>query len=102
MAHHAKIQDGIVTQVIVTCDIDENSFADRMLIETGEQWVRTSYNAQTNGFRFNYAGIGYSYDAIADAFIAPDPECHSERVLNTDTYQWNCSNEEHKLVIPND
>jgi hypothetical protein len=93
MAHHAKIENGIVTQVIVTCDEDEDTFADRMLAETGEQWVRTSYNGR---IRYNYAGIGYIYDADADAFIAPKPDCgHSELVLNTDTYQWNCDNAEH-------
>jgi hypothetical protein len=102
MAHHAKIENGIVTQVIVTCDADEDTFADRMLAETGEVYVRTSYNAATNGFRFNYAGLGYTYDANADAFYAPDPECHPERTLNTDTYKWNCDNAEHKKVIAND
>ncbi len=99
MAHHAKIENGIVTQVIVTCDSDEDTFADRMLAETGEVYVRTSYNAATNGFRFNYAGIGYTYDAVADVFIAPDPECHPERILNTDTYQWNCDNAEHRTKV---
>lgn len=99
MAHHAKIENGIVTQVIVTCDVDEDTFADRMLAETGEQWVRTSYNGR---IRYNYAGIGYSYDADADAFIAPDPECHPERILNTHTYQWNCENSDHERVISND
>jgi hypothetical protein len=97
MAHHAKIENGIVTQVIVTCDSDEDTFATRMLDETGEQWVRTSYN---NRIRYNFAGISYSYDPIADAFIAPKPKCgHSELVLDTNTYQWNCSNAEHNPQI---
>ena len=94
MAHHAKIENGIVTQVIVTCDADEDTFASRMLAETGEQWVRTSYNGQ---IRYNYAGIGYTYDSVADAFIAPNPGCgHPELILNTDTYRWTCDNDEHK------
>jgi hypothetical protein len=96
MAHHAKIENGIVTTVIVTCDADEDTFADRMLAETGEQWVRTSYNAK---IRYNFAIIGGSYDANADAFIAPDPKCHPERILNTDTYQWECSNADHNPQI---
>ena len=94
MAHHAKIENGIVTQVIVTMDSDEDTFAARMLAEIGEQWVRTSYNGR---IRYNYAGIGYTYDAIADAFIAPKPDCkHPELILNTDTYRWTCDNDEHK------
>jgi len=97
MAHHAKIENGIVTQVIVTCDSDEDTFAARMLAETGEQWVRTSYNGR---IRYNYAGIGYSYNLEADAFIAPKPDCgHAELILNTDTYRWECSNGDHVKII---
>ena len=97
MAHHAKIENGIVTSVIVTMDSDEDTFADRMLAETGEQWVRTSYNGN---IRYNYAGIGYTYNSVADAFIAPTPNCgHAELILNTDTYQWNCDNAEHIKIL---
>ena len=97
MAHHAKIENGIVTSVIVTMDSDEDTFADRMLAETGEQWVRTSYNGN---IRYNYAGIGYTYDGIADAFIAPMPNCgHPELILNTNNYQWNCENAEHIKIL---
>ena len=97
MAHHAKIENGIVTQVIVTMDSDEDTFAARMLAETGEQWVRTSYN---NRIRANYAGVGYVYDSIRDVFIAPKPDCgHPELVLNTDTYRWSCDNAEHPKVL---
>ena len=94
MAHHAKIENGIVTSVIVTCDSDEDTFADRMLAETGEQWVKTSYNGN---IRYNYAGKGMHYDPVADAFIAPNPGCgHPELILNTDIYRWTCDNDEHK------
>jgi len=97
MAHHAKIENGIVTQVIVTCDSDEETFSARMLAETGEQWVRTSYNGR---IRYNYAGIGFTYDPEADAFIAPRPICgHSEVQLNTETYRWSCDNADHLKVL---
>jgi len=96
MAHHAKIENGIVTSVIVTMDSDEDTFAARMLAETGEQWVRTSYNGRV---RFNFAGLGYTYDSVADAFIAPSPNCHPELILNTTNYQWDCSNAEHDSEI---
>ena len=97
MAHHAKIENGIVTSVIVTMDSDEDTFADRMLAETGEQWVRTSYNGR---IRANYAGIGYVYDSIKDVFIAPKPSCgHAELILDTDNYRWKCENDEHKPEI---
>ena len=59
-------------------------------------WKQTSYNGRT---RYNYAGLGYTYNADADAFIAPVTECHPERILNTDTYQWNCDNAEHTTKV---
>jgi hypothetical protein len=46
-------------------------------------WKQTSYNAN---FRKNYAGIGYTYDATLDAFIAPSP--YPSWLLNLDTCQW--------------
>lgn len=100
MAHHAKIENGIVTSVIVTMDSDEDTFAARMFAETGEQWVRTSYNHR---IRYNFASIGGTYDAVADAFIAPKPNCgHPELILNTINYQWECNNAEHEIMMSND
>jgi hypothetical protein len=64
----------------------------------GGTWVKTSYNAVSNGFRYNYAGIGYSYDPIDDAFIAPAPCEHDELTL-TDKKQWECSNAEHTPIV---
>lgn len=93
MAHHAKIENGIVTAVIVTMDSDEDTFADRMLAETGEQWVRTSFN---NRIRYNFAGIGYVYDSIRDAFIPP--KCHDEATVNELICQWDCSNADHAEI----
>jgi hypothetical protein len=104
MASHAKIENGIVTTVIVTMDSDEDTFADRMLAETGEQWVRTSYNTlggiHANGktpIRKNYAGIGYVYDSIRDAFIPP--KCHKEAVIDETTCLWSCDNDDHKPKV---
>jgi hypothetical protein len=97
MAHHAKVENGIVTTVIVTMDSDEDTFSERMLAETGETWIRTSYN---NRIRYNYAGIGYIYDATNDAFYAPDPECHDERILDVTTYRWTCNNPDHDVKFP--
>ena len=97
MAHHAKIENGIVTSVIVTMDSDEDTFAARMLAETGEQWVRTSFNHR---IRYNFAGQGYIYDSVADAFYSPKPDCgHPELFLDTAIYGWNCENAEHLKIL---
>jgi hypothetical protein len=75
MAHYAFITDGIVTQVIT--GIDETELIEGLDTETwyanfkGQTCKRTSYN---NRIRFNYAGIGYTYDEVRDAFIAPKPD----------------------------
>ena len=101
MAHYAFITDGIVTEVIV--GINETETIEGLDTETwygnfrGQVCKRTSYN---NNIRYNYAGIGYRYDAVNDAFIAPKPNCgHPELILNTATYRWECDNPEHKIEL---
>lgn len=66
-----------------------------LLDHLGGTWVKTSYNGN---IRYNFAGIGYSYDEVADAFIAPKPDCgHDELKLNN-KYRWECSNAEHETL----
>jgi len=87
MAHFAKIEEGIVTSVIVA----EQDFIDT---QSGT-WVQTSYNT-TGGqhllggtpLRKNYAGLGYTYDSTRDAFIPAQP--YPSWVLNEDTCLWDC------------
>ena len=96
MAHFAQIDEtNMVVQIIV---IHNNETHDSNGIENeslgvqfckslfGENtnWVQTSYNAS---FRKNYAGVGYMYDSLNDAFIAPKP--FNSWVLDTNTFQWN-------------
>ena len=83
MAHFAKLdENNIVTGVYVVGDEYELTYADSRK-EFGEVYVQTSYN---NRIRFNYAGIGYSYDEARDAFIAPEPE--GNLGLDEATCQW--------------
>ena len=92
MAHYAFLNESnIVTEVIT--GIDETELIDGLDTETwygnfrGQKCVRTSYNGN---IRFNYAGIGHTYDQDADAFIAPRPICgHKELFLN-DKFKWKC------------
>jgi len=101
MAHYAFITDGIVTEVIT--GIDEKETIEGLDTETwygnfrGQTCKRTSYN---NNIRYNYAGIGFTYDEVNDAFIAPMPACgHPELTLNTATYRWECNNAEHNIQL---
>jgi hypothetical protein len=88
MAHFAKVENGIVTQVIVI---------DQETLNSGNwgdptSWVQTSYNThggqhpEGRPLRKNYAGIGYTYDTGRDAFIPPKP--FASWVLNETTCQW--------------
>jgi hypothetical protein len=61
----------------------------------GGTWIKTSYNAVTNGFRGNYAGIGYTYLPLEDIFMPP--KCHAEAVLNAADAKWECTNEDHNV-----
>lgn len=72
MAHFAKIEDGIVTQVVVV-DNEHEADGEAYLNSLGLEgtWVQTSYNAN---FRKKYAGIGDTYDAEADAFKSAQPD----------------------------
>tara|TARA_R110000822_G_scaffold302400_1_gene426579 strand:- start:339 stop:704 length:366 start_codon:yes stop_codon:yes gene_type:complete len=94
MTHFAQITDGVVATVI-TVIVAEQQFIDDHCSGT---WVQTSYNTRGGqhfdqdgnidgtGLRFNYAGIGHTYDATRDAFIAPSP--YPSWVLDEATCQW--------------
>jgi hypothetical protein len=92
MAHYAFLnENNVVTEVIT--GIDETQLIEGQDPEIwygnfrGQTCKRTSYNGN---IRYNYAGIGFTYDADADAFIAPRPTCgHKELFLN-DLFRWNC------------
>lgn len=84
MSHFAKIENNIVTQVIVAEE-------DFILLLEGK-WIQTSYNTrggkhpENKPLRKNYAGIGYIYDESRDAFIPPKP--NDSWILNEETCLW--------------
>ena len=89
MAHFAKVNNGIVEQVIVA----ELEFFDTFVDTSPGQWIQTSYNTyggvHTKGgtpLRKNYAGIGFTYDSVKDAFIPPKP--YESWTLNDTTCLW--------------
>ena len=89
MSHFAKIENGIVTQVIVA----EPEFLKTLETRPLTSWVKTSY--RTHGgqhpegrpLRKNYAGIGYTYDKVRDAFIPP--KSYASWLLDEETCLWN-------------
>jgi hypothetical protein len=89
MSHFAKVENGVVTQVIVI---------EQDVLATGHWgdpslWIQTSYNTSGGEHRLggtplrkNYAGVGYTYDSGRDAFIPPKP--YASWLLNEDTCHW--------------
>lgn len=96
MAHFAELDaNNVVLRVIVVGNdmiLDDNGQENEFrgvafcqsLFGPDTIWIQTSYNGT---FRKNYAGIGYTYDAVRDAFIAPKPEGDGW-ILNEDICQW--------------
>ena len=104
MGHFAKVQDGIVTRVIVA----EPEFFDTFVDDSPGRWLKTSYNMRGGVYydpatnqpaadqsvingdearqRKNYAGIGYTYDRARDAFIPPRP--FTSWTLNETSCLW--------------
>lgn len=107
MAHFALINDNnVVREVIVVSNDDSATEEDGQTflasIGLAGTWVQTSYN--TNGavhalggipFRYNYAGVGYTYDADREAFIPPKP--YASWVLVDETCLW-----EAPVAMPDD
>lgn len=105
MAHFAEIdENNIVVRVLVVSSDEEDRGEEFLSVDLGlgGRWVQTSYNTkggvyynpdtntpsidQSRAFRKNYAGIGYSYDEIRDAFIPPKP--FESWILNEETCLW--------------
>lgn len=93
MAHFAELgENNVVLRVIVVADKDTQDtygveqeeigveFCRNLL---GGTWKKTSYN---NKIRKNYAGVGFTYDSVRDAFIPP--KTYESWILNEDTCRW--------------
>ena len=94
MAHFAKLDEN--NKVLAVHVVDNNAIDSSNEESSGvmflttlhghDKWKQTSYNAETTRFRFNYAGIGYSWDEVRNAFIPPKP--FNSWILNETTCQW--------------
>jgi hypothetical protein len=106
MAHMAQLdENNVVTNVIV---VNNNELLDngtesedkgvafcKSLFGIDTRWVQTSFNRT---FRKNFAGVGYTYDPIRDAFYSA--ACHEEAILNEENCYWECTNTEHTVEVP--
>lgn len=79
MAHFAKVEDGIVTQVIVA----EKDFINTGIVGDEFNWVQTSYSGS---FRGKFAGVGDTWDSVNQVFMPPQP--YPSWVFDKDKYEW--------------
>jgi hypothetical protein len=96
MAHFAKLDENnnvlaihVVNNDVITVDgaeLEQAGIDFLTELHGHTLWKQTSYNAETTGFRKNYAGIGYTYNVSLDAFIAPQP--WTSWTLNETTCKW--------------
>ena len=107
MAHFARVDKGIVKEIIVA----EQDFFDSYVATEAGEWIQCSYNTrggvhyqsdritpsddQTKALRKNYPSPNWTYDKDRDAFIAPKP--FNSWILNEDTCRW-----EAPVAYPND
>lgn len=102
MAHFAELGENNLVLRVIVVDNKDTLDANGVEVEAigaefcrnllGGTWKQTSYNSN---FRKNYAGIGFTYDSVRDAFIAPKP--FASWVLNEDTGRWQAP-----VVYPSD
>ena len=96
MSNWAEIdKNNIVIRVLVGDNSMPNEGYDWLIDNLGGTWIQTSYN---NRIRFNFAGVGYTYDSVRDAFIAPEPE--GNLGFDETTCTWIMpENEEHNVKL---
>ena len=97
MAHFAEIDENNLVARVLVVDNDQEDRGQEFLatdLGLGGTWIKTSYNTiagvHSNGgtpLRKNYAGIGYTYDSVRDAFYAPKP--FASWTLDEETCTWN-------------
>ena len=91
MSHFAELDDNNKVLRVLVGDNNDPAGDEGylwLIDNLGGTWVQTSYNGN---MRYNFAGIGYTYDPIDDAFIAPMPECgHDGLTLNAQK-RWECA-----------
>jgi hypothetical protein len=83
MSHWAEIDSNNIVVRVLVGNNSEPDEGESFMKSLGGNWVKTSYNSK---IRKNFAGIGFAYDAVRDAFIAPQP--FSSWTLNEETCQW--------------
>jgi len=100
MSHFAKLDENNLVTFVTVGRQEDDGLEEELNARTGDVYRQTSYNTyggihytdgepsadQSKALRYNYAGIGFTYDENRDAFIPPQP--YPSWVLDEATCQW--------------
>jgi hypothetical protein len=100
MAHFAKLDENNLVTFVTVGRQEDDGLEEELNARTGDVYRQTSYNTrggvhytdgepsddQSKALRYNYAGIGFTYDENRDAFIPPQP--YASWVLDEATCLW--------------
>ena len=93
MSHWAEIDDQNVVIRVLVGDNNAPDEGEAFMNSLGGTWIKTSYNSK---IRYNFASVGFVYDPVDDAFIAPMPICGHEQLQLNEFKQWQCENSDHE------
>ena len=83
MSHWAEIDNQNKVIRVLVGDNNAEDEGQSFMESLGGTWIKTSFNGT---IRKNFAGVGFTYDAVRDAFIAPEPS--NATGFDEDTCQW--------------
>jgi hypothetical protein len=92
MSHWAEVDNNNIVLRVLVGDNNAPDEGQSFMESLGGTWIKTSYNGT---IRKNFAGIGYTYDSVRDAFIAPEPS--NATGFDEETCQWIVPDEAHSL-----
>lgn len=101
MAHFAKLNAQNIVEIVLRGRDEDEGKENELSARTGHVYKQTSYNTrggvhhdrfgqvsddQSKAFRKNFAGIGFTYDPVRDAFIPPKP--YASWILDESSCLW--------------
>ncbi|CAB4156637.1 hypothetical protein UFOVP655_85 [uncultured Caudovirales phage] len=95
MSHWAEVKeiDGqLIVQRVLVGNNNEPDEGEAFMNSLGGTWVKTSFSGS---IRKNFAGPGYIYDPVRDAFLTPKITCHETVTLDEETCRWKCLDSSH-------
>jgi hypothetical protein len=98
MSHWAELDSNNIVLRVLTGDNNDPAGDEGyswLIDNLGGTWLQTSYHGN---IRYNYAGVGYSYDPVRDAFIAPEPD--NAIGFDEETCQWIVPDWEYPVETP--